>query len=95
MMNRTRPANAPVLPMNAVGMMHRIVKKSRYGIRRPARSEIAPRIGETMAFSPTLTRIATLRRTLPSRSPNTPGWTSQRPIAPDTTTKLQMVFAKS
>jgi len=32
---------------------------------------------------------------LPFRSPNWAGWTSQIPIAPDTTTKLKIVFAKS
>ena len=44
---------------------------------------------------PTLTTTATLSSTLPSRSPNWVSSVSHRPIAPDTTAKLKIVFAKS
>src|SRR5262245_13037737 len=63
--------------------------------RPPARSLTAPRTGETSAFRPTLAMIATLSRMLPSRSPNRRSSVSHRPIAPDTTAKLKIVFAKS
>ena len=80
--------------MKNVAPMHSAVKTSRNGIRRPPRSEMAPRIGDTSALMPTLIAIATDSRTLPSRSPN---WslTRYRPIAPDTTAKLKIVLAKS
>ncbi len=61
--------------MKKVATMHNAVKNSRNGIRRPPKSEIAPRIGDTRALMPTLTMIATERSTLPSRSPNCSGLT--------------------
>jgi hypothetical protein len=46
--------------MIAEGTMVSTVKKSRNGSRRPPRSLIAPRTGETRALSPTLTATAML-----------------------------------
>jgi hypothetical protein len=71
------------------------VKPKRNGNRRPPRSDSAPRIGETIALSPTEITIARLRRKLPSRSPNRASSTSHRPIAFETTAKLKIVLAKS
>ena len=85
-MKRTRPTNAGLWPMSAVGTMQSSVKNSRYGRRRPpARSLSAPRIGETRALIPTLTAIATLNANGPLAFPNCVSSTSHRPIAYDTT----------
>ena len=81
--------------MNEVAPTHNAVNASRNGRRWPPRSESAPRTGETMALSPTLTTMPTLSRKLPSRSPNCPVSVSHSPMAPDTTAKLKIVFAKS
>ena len=94
-MNRARPRIAGTSAMKNVEPMHSSVKNNRNGIRRPPRSENAPRIGETRALSPTLTTIAIDRKAFPSRSPNWLSLTRYNPIAPDTTAKLKIVFAKS
>ena len=75
--------------------MHRTVNARRNGSRRPPRSESAPRIGDTIALSPTLTTIPRLRRKLPFFSPNWFVSVSHSPIAPETTAKLKIVLAKS
>ena len=79
--------------MKNVGTMHRAVNSNRNGIRRPPRSEIAPRTGDTMALMPTLTMTARDRATAPSCGPNRS--LRYRPMAPDTTAKLKIVLAKS
>ena len=81
--------------MKKVAPMHTAVKKSRKGIRRPPRSDKAPRIGETSALIPTLTAIATDSSRLPSRSPNRSSLIKYSPIAPETTANEKIVFAKS
>ncbi len=52
MMNRTRPNTAGTLAMKKVAAMHCTVKSRRKGIRRPPRSDSAPRIGDTIALMP-------------------------------------------
>ena len=81
--------------MKNVAPMHRAVKPSRKGIRRPPQSENAPRTGDTAAFSATLMMIASDSTTLPSRSPNWLSLIRYSPIAPDTTANENIVFAKS
>ncbi len=93
MMKRTTPSSGVKSAMKNVAPMHSAVKPSRYGIRRPPRSENAPRIGDTSALMPTLIATATASSTPPSRSPNRS--LRYSPIAPDTTAKLKIVFAKS
>jgi hypothetical protein len=56
--------------MKSVEVMHSAVNSSRNGIRRPPRSEIAPRIGDTSALTPTLSATDTPSSTAPSRGPN-------------------------
>ena len=93
MMNRTRPSTAGTLAMKKVAAMHCTVKSRRKGIRRPPRSDRAPRIGDTIALMPTLTATDTASNTPPSRRPN---WSVRySPMAPDTTAKLKIVLAKS
>ena len=75
--------------------MHSAVNPSRNGIRRPPRSENAPRTGDTAALMPTLITIASDSTTLPSRSPNWASLIRYSPIAPDTTANENIVFAKS
>ncbi len=81
--------------MKNVVATHRAVKNSRNGIRPDPRSDSAPRIGETIALSPTLATTAIDSRTLPSRSPNWASLTRYSPIAPDTTANEKIVLAKS
>src|SRR5919106_11997 len=93
MTNSAMPTVGGTSAMANVEPMHSAVKSRRNGIRRPPRSEIAPRIGDTTALSPTLSATDTPSKTPPSRGPN---WLFRySPIAPDTTAKLKMVFAKS
>ena len=60
-MNRATPRTGGTSAMKNVAPMHSAVKNSRNGIRRPPRSENAPRIGDTRALMPTLTTIASDR----------------------------------
>ena len=69
-MNSATPMTGGTSAMKNVAAMHSAVNASRNGIRRPPRSENAPRIGETRALMPTLMTIASDRTRLPSRSPN-------------------------
>ena len=94
-MNRATPTIGGTSAMKNVAPMHSAVKNRRNGIRRPPRSENAPRIGDTSALRPTLTTIAIESTTLPSRSPNWLSLIRYRPIAPDTTANEKIVFAKS
>ncbi len=70
MMNRIRPTAGATSAMKNVLPMHSSVKASRNGMRRPPRSEMAPRNGEIAAFKPTLATMASENSRFPSRSPN-------------------------
>ena len=94
-MNSATPTIGATSAMKNVQAMQTAVKASRNGIRRPPRSEKAPRIGETRALIPTLITIASDSTTLPSRSPNCLSLIRYSPIAPDTTANENIVFAKS
>ena len=94
-MNRATPTTGGTSAMKNVAPMHSAVKPSRNGIRRPPRSENAPRTGDTAALMPTLITIASDSTTLPSRSPNCVSLIRYSPIAPDTTANENIVFAKS
>ena len=92
-MNRTSPIAGGTFAMKKVATMHSAVNSSRNGMRRPPRSDSAPRIGETIALIPTLSANAAANSKPPSRRPN---WSFRySPIAPDTTAKLKIVLAKS
>ena len=73
-------------------MMHRAVKTARNGLRRPTRSLIAPRMGETIAFTST----DRSRRREPERAgPSPRKRIVHRLMAKLTIAKLKIVFAKS
>ena len=80
-------------PIAAVDPTASAVKKARNGFRRPTRSLIAPRIGETRALTSTEALTATVNQNRPGPSPR--NLMLQRLIAKETTAKLKMVFAKS
>ena len=73
--------------------MHATVKKARKGLRRPTRSLIAPRTGETIALSSTETLTAAVNQNVPLASPR--NRMAHRLIAKLTMAKLKIVFAKS
>ena len=80
-------------PMASVPMMHSAVKTARNGLRRPTRSLIAPRMGETIAFTSTEPLTATVNQNVPGPSPRKR--IVHRLIAKLTIAKLKIVFAKS
>ena len=71
--------------MTAEGTIVRAVKKRRNGRRRPPRSLMAPRIGETRALSPTLVATAMPWTSCPVAWPKRESSVSHSPIATDTT----------
>ena len=89
------PTTAGVGPMIADGTMVSTVNRNRNGMRRPSRSESAPRSGETRALMPTLTAIVMPRTSWPRPGPNRSSEVSHRPMAVDTTAYEKIVFAKS
>ena len=79
--------------MTAVAATDTRVNAARKGLRRPARSLIAPRIGDTSALSSTEALTATVNHRIPGPSPR--NRMLHRLIANDTTAKLKIVLAKS
>ncbi len=69
------------------------MKTARNGLRRPTRSLMAPRTGETIAFSRTDTLTAAVNQKVPGPSPRKR--MVHRLIAKLTMAKLKIVFAKS
>src|SRR3954468_6970388 len=94
-MNSSTPRTGPLMPITAVGPMHSAVKASRNGRRRPPRSESAPRTGDTIALSPTLTMIAIDSTACPVAAPNRESAVSHSPMVLDTIANEKIVFAKS
>ena len=80
-------------PITAVPTMQATVKTARNGLRRPTRSLIAPRIGDTAALMRTEMLRAAVNQNVPSASPRKR--IAQRLIAKLTIAKLKIVFAKS
>ena len=80
-------------PISAVAPTQRAVKAARKGVRRPARSLMAPSAGDSRALSSTDALTATVNHSSPGPSPS--ARIDHRLMANETIAKLNIVFAKS